>query len=158
MSRVGLPAGTLGFVFASIAVICASTVLGSDAAISAGAGGNANDPDIESAAPVSIATSAGHRDSVASGAVQRRVSQSSQFESDLRFHGLNVLAALETVFDIEPHLDSQIRSEMLLRRVTRIASNAPLPAAADANASAPRATRISHVRNGLESVREMDDM
>ena len=158
MSRVGLPAGTLGFVFASIAIICASTALGSDPAISVGSEGNANDPDIESAARVSIATSVRHVDSVESGAAQRRVSQSSQFESDLRFHGLNVQAVLETVLNIEPHLDSQIRSERLLRRVTRIVSNAHLPAAADANASAPQATRISHVRSGLESVREMDDM
>jgi len=132
MSRIGLPAGTLGFVFAAIAVVCTSTLLESNAVPVVSACVDEEGQELESAAPVPLRRSAQRTgpDAVS----HRRMTQSYLFESDLRNYGLNLQTAVETAWDNDTRPGAQSSSERLLSRLTQMAS---LRAATGANASEP---------------------
>jgi hypothetical protein len=124
MEQLGLPCGTLGFVWSAITVVCCSSMLESDVDIPVYSDANAQ--DIEAAPSPRRSTRFTHGASNATA--NNRMSQLSLFDTDLRFHGLDVHSALEAVFDEDsqregPSAAARFPSRFLtMRRITRMTS------------------------------------
>jgi hypothetical protein len=125
MGQLGLPSGTLGFVCSAITVVCCSSMLESDVDIPVYSDANAQ--DVEAAPSPRRGTRLTH---VASNATaNNRMSQLSLFDTDLRFHGLDVHSALEAAVDGDSQREGPNAAARLLtmRRITRIPLNAAVP-------------------------------
>lgn len=128
MGQLGLPSGTLGFVCSTIAVVCCSSQLDSVFEDPVYSDGNAQDCEI--AAPASGPQRSTRYNRVPSSAISSRgMSQLKLFDSDLRFHGLDVHSALESAVDGDLPMDGSRSAAQFLtmRRITRIALNAVVP-------------------------------
>ena len=128
MGQLGLPSGTLGFVCSAITVVCCSSMLESDVDIPVYSDANAQ--DVEAAPSPRRGTRFTH---VASNAAANtRMSQLNLFDTDLRFHGLDVHSALEAVLDEDlqregPNAAARFPRFSTMRRITRMTSFAVVP-------------------------------
>ena len=132
MGQLGLPSGTLGFVCSAVTVVCCSSMLESYVEMPVYSDANAQDVETTGAASSPQRSSVYTRASLHTTA-SRGMSQLNLFDTDLRFHGLDVHSALEAALDGEtqgggPNATARfLTMRMTMRRVTRTALNAAVP-------------------------------
>ena len=128
MGQLGLPSGTLGFVCSAITVVCCSSMLESGVEIPVYSDANAQ--DVETAGPASSPQQSTRLTRVALHTnASRGMSQLNLFDTDLRFHGLDVHSALEAALDGDSQREGPNAAARFLtmRRITRISLNAAVP-------------------------------
>ena len=118
MGQLGLPSGTLGFGCSAITFVCCSSMLESGVEIPVYSDANAQDVE---AAP------SPRRGTRLTATANNRMSQLNLFDTDLRFHGLDVHSALEAVLDEEsqregPNAAARFPRFPTMRRITRMTS------------------------------------
>jgi hypothetical protein len=154
MGQLGLPSGTLGFVCSAVVVVCCSSAL--ESVVELPVYSDANAQDVETAG----VASSPQRSSVYTRASSlttagRGMSQLNLFDTDLRFHGLDVHSALEVALDAESQGGGGNATARFLtmRRVTRMALNAAVPEEDEANEDG-----ASGVRRGAATMRDMSQL